>query len=356
MGHPAVKIDQRNERNGILVPRRRKGTKNFMDVPRELREKDFETKAGRHFMEILPPDVKEAFKKAILETGIESEEGLTWLKHALSGENGSANSPIAQWVYENPYNPRVFKYLYGEEDALSEMDKGYIYTSGAHAIYLRLQSIIDKLPKVIVSEREKLELADDEKYIIFNIGAAFGLDTIYMMAEHPELVEKVKIIHIDPDEESLACGRRYAEKLGVAENFEFVPKKVEEYKNGKAHMILFIGMFCPIPTKQCILTLKFIKKFLVEEGVAIFSTVQEKMLMDGPILDFIMWSYGWRMYFKAENEPGQIASLAGLKHEELMDWEDEIGHNRMTVARRPKSSILRYIGDAFKLAKTLMFV
>jgi len=355
MGHSAIRIDSRNEKEGVLVPKKRKGTKNFMDVSLELRKKDFESKAGRYFVDILPVGVQKSLKRAVLETGIESEDGLKWLKHALSDNgNGHPNSPIARGVYEDPYNPRAFKYLYGEEDALSEMDKGYIFTSGAHAIYLRLQSIIEKLPDVIKKERRKLKLKKSEKFVIFNIGAAYGLDTIYMMVEHPELADKVEIVHIDPDEDSLVCGMKYAEKLGVIKSFKFVTEKVENYEKGKAHMILFIGMFCPTPTRQCIFTLKFIKKFLVENGVVIFSTVQEKMLMEGPILDFIMWTYGWRMYFKADDEPGQIATLAGLKHEKAMDWEDEIGHNRMTVARNPKPSVLGRVGDVFKLVKALV--
>jgi len=120
-------------------------------------------------------------------------------------------------------------------------------------------------------------------------------------------------------------------------------------------MILFIGMFCPVPTKICVLTLNFIKKHVKENGIVIFSTVQEKMLMGGPILDFIMWTYGWRMYFKADDEPGKMATSAGYKHEKRMDWEDDYGYNRMTVARKPKTSFLRVISNTAKQIKLLLF-
>ena len=346
-----------NEEN-IFIPRNRKGTKTFLDVPLELRERDFNSPSGKFFMRTIPEGIRECFQRAILETGIESEDAFWWLKYVLSeDENGRPVSPISRWTYENPYNPRSFKYLYGEEDALSEMDKGYILTPGAHAIYARLQCIIDHLPQVIRNERKKLGLKKKEKYVIYNVGSAYGLDTIYMMAENPDLMDLVKIVHIDPDKTSLFCGQQYAKKLGVDKCFEFIPNKIDSANmnadRNKAHMLLFIGMFCPVPTRKCVLTLKFISRFLVEEGIAIFSTVQEKMLMDGPILDFIMWTYGWRMYFKSEKEPGQIARFAGLIHEEEMDWEDELGHNRMTVARKPKNSFWGSIGKMIKSTSIL---
>ncbi len=350
-------VKLRSQNDNIFVPRKREGTKTFLDVPMELRKKDFDSLSGQFFMKTLPEGIRECFQRAILETGIESEDTLWWLKYVLSeDEKGDPVSPITRWTYDNPYNPRSFKYLYGEEDALSEMDKGYIFTPGASAIYDRLQTVIDHLPQVIKNERKRLNLKENDKYIIYNIGSAYGLDTIYMMAENPELKDLVKIIHIDPDKKSLFCGQRYAKKLEVSQSFEFIPKKIEEANVGQAHMLLFVGMFCPVPTKKCVLTLKFISRFLVKNGIAIFSTVQEKMLMDGPILDFIMWASGWRMYFKSDQEPGQIARFAGLVHEKNMDWEDELGHNRMTVARKPKGSFWGSVGKALDFTKAMLFL
>ncbi|MFH1822594.1 MAG: hypothetical protein ABH830_02740 [Patescibacteria group bacterium] len=332
MGNTAIAIKDQ-ERN-VLTLRKREGTKSFLDVPVELRKKDFESFSGKFFAEIMPPSAFNYFKRAILETGIEGKDAFEWLGYALS-ENGNGNpvSPIAQWVHEDPFNPRAFKYLYGIEDALTPLDKGYIFTSGAQAIYLRLLSLVNRLPVIIGKERKRFGMSNDDKYVIYNIGAAYGLDTIYMMAEHPELKEIVRIVHIDPDEESLSCGLRYAEQLDVAGCFEFIPKKIEETDIKKAHMALFIGMFCPVPTDKCITILSLIKSFIHQDGVVIFSTVQEKMLMGGPILDFIMWCYGWRMYFKSDKEPGQISLKAGFSHDGAMDWDDDLGYNRMTVAR-----------------------
>lgn len=326
-----VKAEKREK---VFVPRKRQGTKSFLDVPLELRKADFNSPAGRYLMKILPLEIAEALKKAVLETGIESEDAQKWFDYATSGDGERTISPIAQWVSKNPYNPKAFLYLYGEQDALSPLDLGYIMTSGASAIYQRLQSLIDRLPGIILEERKKLGLKDSEKYVIYNVGSAFSLDTIYMMAENPELHQLVRVVCIDPDFESLDCGRQYAEKLGLIDCIEFIPKKIEEADVGQAHMVLFIGMFCPVPTEACESTLSFIGSFIVDNGIVIFSTVQEKMLMSGPILDFIMWSYCWRMYFKSDDEPGKIVVSAGLFHEKELDWEDDYGYNRMTVARK----------------------
>ena len=341
---------------GKFIPRKRPGTKNFFDVPIELRKKDFQSESGQHFMKILPPDVGECLKRAILHTGIASVDTLKWLDYALSGGNGSGKpvSPISQWVKANPYNPKPFKYIYREEDALSPVDYGYVITTGARGIYQRLQSLIVRLPGIIRDERKRFGLGQNEKYVIYNLGSAYSLDTIYAVSKNPELKDLVQIVCVDPDEESLGYGKRLAEKLGVAECFEFIPKKMEETGLEQAHLVLFIGMFCVVPSKKIILTMKYIKKHVKEEGIIIFSTVQEKMLMGGPILDYIMWSCGWRMYFKSDDEPGWIARQAGYIHDKRMDFEDNFGYNRMTVARNPKFSIVRAIGDAIKFAKVLM--
>ncbi len=332
----SYQVDCIDKNEGKLIPRQRIGTQTFMDVPRELKEMDFQSNAGRYLMNILPEDVGRSFKRAIMETGIESEEALEWVSYALSEDrSGRPISPIARWIHENPYNPRTFKYIYREEDATTLLDYGLMITSGAYGIYLRLQSLIDHLPVVIREERKRFGLGSGKPYIIYNIGSAYSLDTIYAVSKDPELQDLVRIVCVDPDNESLNYGRKLAEKSGQRNCFEFIPKKVEEAGLDQAHMVLFIGMFCPVPTERCIPTLQLIKRHTIEQGLIIFSTVQEKMLMGGPILDFIMWSLGWRMFFKSNDEPGQIAKLAGYIHEKGMDWEDGLGFNRITVARRP---------------------
>ena len=321
-----------------FIPRKRPGTKTFLDVPPELKEKDFASASGKYFMEVIPPTIREYFQKAIMEVGLESVEALKWVEYVLANDEitGKPVSQIAQWVNANPFNPRAFKYIYQEEPALSEVDHGYVITSGAQGIYRRLQSLVNNLPAIIRNERLKLNLGQNEKYIIYNLGSAYSLDTIYAVYKNPDLKNLVRIVCVDPDGESLGYGQRLAEKLGIAECMEFIPKKMEEAGLEQAHMALFIGMFCVVPTDNCVSTLQFVENYLKENGIIIFSTVQEKMLMDGPILDFIMWSYGWRMYFKADEEPGQIVQLAGYHHDKAMDWEDEFGYNRMTVARKIK--------------------
>jgi SAM-dependent methyltransferase len=291
-----------------------------------------------------------------METGIESVDTIKWLEYVLSNclITDSPVSSISQSVNVNPYNPYPFKFIYHEADVLSLLDSWYVNTIGARAIKNRLDILVNRLPKIIHEERRRLNICPNEKYIIYNLGSAYSLDTIYAVVNNPELKDLVRIFCVDPDKESLDYGKALAEKLGVSDCFEFIPKKMQDAELGQAHLIMFIGMFCVVPSKKIALIMSSIKKYVKKDGIVIFSTVQEKMLMDGPILDFTMWSCGWRMYFKTDDEPGRLAWQAGYIHERLMDFEDDFGHNRITVARRPRFSIARAIGDAVKLIKIFL--
>ena len=76
-------VKLRSQNDNIFVPRKREGTKTFLDVPMELRKKDFNSPSGQFFMKTLPEGIRECFQRAILETGIESEDTLWWLKYVL---------------------------------------------------------------------------------------------------------------------------------------------------------------------------------------------------------------------------------------------------------------------------------
>lgn len=331
--HPSD-IEITNQSRGKLIPVPRLGTKTFQHVPRHLIDKDFESSSGRYFLNIMPEQVAEDIKRALYETGMHSEEALSFIQYATSNHSGGGPiSTIAQQVYKNPTNPRAFARLYGLVDS-DRFDIGHIFTTGAHAIYLRLQTLIENLPKVIMDERERLGLSENDPYVILNIGCAYALDTIHAVHENPHLKKCVKVYCIDPDADSLATAKHLASQLDVSSCFEFIPERVEKAIFPAGHMMLFIGMFCNAPTEKAIFVLKLMQKYLADDAIIIFSTVQTEMLMNGPILDFMMWCYGWTMYFKDPEEPAMMVKEAGLFHEKEMDWEDSLGFNRMTVARK----------------------
>ena len=133
-----------------LKPKKRPGTKTFLDVPLELREKDLNSPSGKWFLANMPATIGRHFTNAILHSGIESADALAWLDYVTSrNNNGKLISAISHNVRSNPFDPTNFQYLYGEQDIPTTLDAGYVLSAGAHGIYLRLQSIIDRLPGII---------------------------------------------------------------------------------------------------------------------------------------------------------------------------------------------------------------
>lgn len=320
----------------VFVPKKRPGTKTYLDISIQDRVKDLRKSAGQCFLKALPREIRHDFVNAFLYAGIQSPETLRWVNFVTSANNGGkAFSETSKIIRNDPHNPKTFLFLYGERDFPTGYDRGYPLLDGSDAIFRRMQSIVDRLPEIILSERRSLLLREDEKYVIYNIGSAFSLDSIYILMENEFINRLVKFVCIDPDEESLNCGKRYAEQLGLTtDSIEFLPVKLEDVDaKNKAHMLLIIGIFCPIKTKGCVFLLKEMSKYLLPGGLAIFSTVQERMVENNPLIDFMMWGGGWTMNYKKDQEPGVIAKLAGFSHEKFSDWEDELGFNRMTVAR-----------------------
>lgn len=331
----------------ILHTVNRWGSKTFMDVPLDNRKRDLESLSGKCFTEQLPERLKDDLVQSFMYKGLESAEALRWLRF-ITADGKKPFSVISNLVMKDPYNPRVFLQLYGEKDIESAFDRGYVLTPGADGIYQRLQSLINRLPQIIFAERERLSLKRRERYIVFDIGAGHCLAPIYVLKESKDLQKLVKFVCIDPDVESIAYGMNFAKRCGLnASCIEFVNKKIQSVPREKAaHMVLLIGMFCPTKTRDCVFVAKTTaERHLKEQGLVIFSTVQEKMLFESPLLDFIMWSGAWPMHFKKNEEPEMIASLAGLSYERDLSWSDPLGFNRMTVGRiTPQGVIKRTIG------------
>ncbi len=323
----------KRQKDEIFVPVKRTGTKNFMDVPYERKLEDMASGYASLFIRDLERGYREDFIRAFLYEGIASVENLRWLDFVTKGS--SPVSEITSWVRESPYNPRVFKKLYGLEDVKSVFDRGFVLSPGAHAIYLRLQSIIRELPAIILAERKRLGLSSSQRYVIYNVGAAYALDAIGILLENPELQQLVSFVCIDPDEESCNCAEKIIREHNLDRRaIQVIVKKIENVRLfAKADAIMFIGMACPMPNSIIQRSLKSMRYFLKEGGLFILSTVQEKMLYDGPVLDLVMWSAGWTMFFKGDEEPGQLLEASGYSHQKNLDWEDSLGHNRMSVGR-----------------------
>jgi hypothetical protein len=340
----------------VLVAAKRSGTQTFLDVPLDQREKDFESQAGRFLLETLPADIEACLLQAVLETGIQSRDGMRFLQAALGDDRyGQPISRICRWLQDEPPHPGFWLTLYGEQDAHSALDRGCLLTSSAQAIELRLQAVRTILPALIVSERAAFGLPEHEPYRVFTTGAVHSLATIRVLYEHPHLKPLLRVICVDADRASLDYARRTAQRLGVDCCCEFLPQAAEAAVQARAHLLLVMGRCESLPSPMCVRLLRQLRNCCQPDALILFSTLQEAMLYNGPIFDFMMWAFGWRMCFKNEHEPAKIARSAGLLPETQLEWSDPRGFCRISAARVTRSTgVVRLFREAVGLARLLL--
>ena len=310
-----------------------KTKKNKISWPKDLTFADVDRawalkgETGKYLQNVLPQDIWQDLKIAFLSGDLDCKEAQRVLKYFL------ANSVITSQVKETPSGAKIFNYLYHKWPVADTLDHFFVKSKSAKAIHKRLQTLRDVLPDMIRKEIKKFGIAKSQRYLIDNIGAGNAYDTIDMLIKDPDLADFIHVRCIDPDSEALEMSQKIVEELGFSDSFEFVAKKVEDVKPRRAHMLMFIGMLCPIKSRICVKILKGIKLFARLDGIVIFSTVQRKMIENDPLCDIIMRLAGWFMSFKEDNEPAQIARKAGWIPEGYFD--DPMGFNRMTIARLP---------------------
>jgi SAM-dependent methyltransferase len=290
------------------------------------RERFLETSEARYLLATLPPDIAEKLKRVFLNGDLEGEEAREALAYLVK------NSTITRIVVEKPSSAETFEYLYQKIPVDNKIDKFFIMTRAAVGIHQRLIALGSNLPSVIGKEITRADLKNGEKFVIFNMGSGPGHDTIEVLAENPDLKEGIHVYCIDPDAKMLAVGEARAKTLGLEESFTFVPHKFGEIELGNAHMILIIGILCPMPKEACIKILQNVSQFLHPSGIIVFNTVQNKMLNEDPLCDFIMRLYGWHMDYKRNSETLKIAQMSGLKP--VGSFFDSLGYNRVVIARR----------------------
>lgn len=292
------------------------------------REGFLNTSEARYLLATLPLDIAAKLRRAFLGSDLEgkdAKEALAFLRK---------NSTITRIVSERPSSAETFEYLYQKIPVDNEIDKFFIMTRAAVGIYQRLSALRNNLPSTIRKELMRTDLKNGDRLVIFNVGSGPGHDMIETLAENPDIKARAHVYCIDPDAKMLDVGRLKANELGIEESFTFVPHGFGEIELGKAHMILAIGILCPMPKETCIRILQDLKQFLHQSGVIVFSTVQKQMLREDPLCDFIMALSGWRMDYKENSETLSIAKMAGLKP--IASFFDSLGYNRIVVARRTR--------------------
>lgn len=290
------------------------------------RERFLETSEARYLLGTLPLDIAEKLKRVFLNADLEGEEAKEVLAYLVQ------NSTISRIINGAPSSAETFEYLYQKIPVDNKIDNFFIMTKAAVGIHQRLIALRSNLPSVIRKEIIRADLKNGEKFVIFNMGSGPGHDMIETLAENPGLKETVHVYCIDPDAKILAVGEAKAKKSGLEESFTFVPHKFGEVGLGKAHAILIIGILCPISKETCIKILQNVSQFLHPCGIVIFNTVQNKMLREDPLCDFMMRLAGWHMDYKRNSETLKIAQVSGFKP--VGSFFDSLGYNRVVIARK----------------------
>jgi hypothetical protein len=337
------------------LDKRRSETKTYLDLPLSNRISDLiNSEAGKFLKNALPHEIYQLVQQTLIQ-GTDSEFGQQLKTYLLGSDDNGTVSMINRMVDNNWKDPEVFKYIYRIDQPDTKFDNFYIQTTGAIAIHNRLTTLIRTLPRIVDSERKRQGLKEGQLLLIDNIGSGHALDTLGMLKENPELARKVHVRCIDPDQTTMNFAKAKVRELGLENSFEFIGKPVQNVPTRNAHMLLMIGMFCPVPTTIFKKSIDNLKIFCRPDGIIIFSTVQEKMLQDGPLLDMMMELQGWHMYFKTETEPDDIAREVGWIPEE--SFVDDYQFNKMTIARLPKKergNVLRLIKRAASSVRCLL--
>jgi len=293
----------------------------------------FEVPVVKKLVSLMPLEIAVKFRKCFLEDGLKSPEAeelrIFFRKH----------STIFRTVEQSPSSSETFEYLYRERPTEGEIDEYFPNGKAAIGIYQRLGALKIELPSIIREEIRRISLPKGEKFIVVNMGSGPGHDMIGVLAENPDLVERVHVINVEPDAPMLEVGRKKVESLGLSESFSFIAETCQDagLKLGGAHMILAIGIFCPMPKRVCVKVLKNLAPFIPFGGLIVFNTIQVRMVEEDPMTDFIMRLAGWRMGYKDDSEPFEIAKMSGW--EPFYRFFDQPLHYNCMVAAHLKWSL-----------------
>lgn len=304
-------------------------SKTFLDVPN--REWALETKEALFLKDVLPQQIWDNLKRLFLSTGLESSEAEIVLPYFLE------NSEITRSVKARPSSAMPFEYIYRKAKPLFEIDQYFVRSTGAIGIYLRLLTLRDVLPGIISKEIKKFALSKNGTFRILNVGSGPCHEMVEVLNDNPDLIEKVHVVAVDNDDRALNLGKKRAEDLGLSKTFTFVHKSLEEVYPMDAHFVLLIGMLCPVRSVACERILRGLLGHCHVEGLIVYSTVQEDMILGDPLLDVFMRGMGWQMDYKSNYEAERIGRASGWTVEDY--FCDALGFNRMTIARANDGSI-----------------
>jgi hypothetical protein len=296
--------------------------KNWYSDNHDIRalRKALHTDEARYLLQSLPDSVgRKLVQCYFCEDGDSLKEVLDYF---------GQNSDMARYAKIKPGSAHIFQYLYGKDPICKPIDLYFIRSNVGHSMYKRLIALKENLSRLIAEEL----VHHDGRLMIDNIGSGPGHDMIDVLAEHPELSSKVHVRNIDPDSAALEIGRKRVESLGLSDSFSSINKNFEEVDDFDAHMILLIGIFCPMKRRICELILKRLGNLYRPGTLVIYSTVQKRMKHGDLLMRFIMEFIGWHMDYKTDEETEAIARATGWKPLEQF-FDEPLRYNCIQVAR-----------------------
>ena len=299
-------------------------TKTFFDIPN--RSWALETPEANFLKSKLPREIWRNLQKTFLETGLGSIEAEALFEYFWE------NSAMTKSVKVRPSDAIPFEHIYRRLPTTSDVDEYFIRSKSAVGIYLRLLSLKDNLPHILRTGICEADLKENEKFIVLNAGSGPSHEMIDVLAANSDLAEMVHVLAVDTDEASLEIGRKRVAELELNNVFEFIAASFTEIPPAKAHMILLIGILCPLPSSIGEKILQSMLTHCRAEGKIIYSTVQEEMIQGDPLLDVFMRGLQWKMDYKTEAEAVRIAESSGWKVEGA--FYDALQYNRMTIAKK----------------------
>lgn len=290
----------------------------YADIPD--RESSLESPEAEALLAALPPRTRALLIDHYLHSFLpKSQELLDFFVDA---------SPIFKLIHGAPGSALAFEYLYTRVVSTA-VDRYLIECRAGAQIYQRLLSLKAHLPSWLD------QLLTSEKAIrVDNIGCGTGRDTIGVLAAHPDLARHVRVRHIDPDDDALRISQTLAEDSGVAESIFFHPSKFSDVPPADAHMVLLIGILCPLHRRVSKTVLRSVALYVRQGGLVIYSTALHQMVIDDPLTDFLMRLSGWHMTYRSEQESDELATALGWRVKGRF-FDEPRHHHCMVVAEVP---------------------
>jgi len=276
--------------------------KDFRDLPLELRKRAIQSElVERELLQKLPQKIARIFVECFLYP---TEEMMATLKKFFARPDTSVIT--SNIIGHKPSSHKALEPLYKKYPTMT-VDQ-YFYDCPAG------DAIPDRLDAVVANVPDWIRFAGRGKDVIKVIvpGSGPAQDIIRILAENPDLREKVRAFCIDNESSALELGKRLAEKAGVADNIQYIEGDLMKLDYRNMDLALLVGIICPLPKRVCVKIIKQVASYCREGGLVIVSAALQKMLVEDPVTCFVMDFIGWRLFYKTEEEMRTIIADSGL--------------------------------------------